>query len=49
LCKERGAKEVRAWAMIPDPRMFEGNQLSLKGGEGILDKKLEPNSLKNGF
>jgi hypothetical protein len=35
--------------MIPDPRMFEGNQLSQKGGEGILDKKLEPNSLKNGF
>jgi hypothetical protein len=35
--------------MIPDPRMFEGNQLSLKGSEGILDKKLEPNSLKNGF
>jgi len=25
LCKERGAKEVRAWAVIPDPRMFEGN------------------------
>jgi hypothetical protein len=49
LCKERGAKEVRAWAMIPDPRMFEGNQLSLKGGEGISDKKLEPDSLKNGF
>jgi len=48
-CKERGAKEVRAWTMIPDPRMFEGNQLSLKGGEGILDKKLEPDSLKNGF
>jgi hypothetical protein len=49
LCKERGAKEVRAWAMIPDSRMFEGNQLSLKGGEGISDKKLEPDSLKNGF
>jgi len=49
LGKERGAKEVRAWTMIPDPRMVESNQLSLKGGDGILDKKLEPNSLKNGF
>jgi hypothetical protein len=35
--------------MIPDPRMFDGNQLSLKGGKGILDKKLKPDSLKNGF
>jgi hypothetical protein len=31
--------------MIPDPWMFEGNQLALKGGEGISDKKLEPDSL----
>jgi hypothetical protein len=35
--------------MIPDARMFKGNQLSLKGGEGISDKKLEPDSLENGF
>ena len=35
--------------MIPDARMFEGNQLSLKGGEGVSNKKLEPDSLKNGF
>jgi hypothetical protein len=35
--------------MIPDPRMVESNQLSLKGGEGISDKKLEPDSLKNRF
>jgi hypothetical protein len=31
--------------MIPDSRMFEGYQLSLKGGERISDKKLEPDPL----
>jgi hypothetical protein len=35
--------------MIPDTGMFEGDQLSMKGGEGVSDKKLEPDSLKNGF
>jgi hypothetical protein len=45
LGEERGAKEVRARSMIPDSRMFEGNQLSLKGGKGVSNKKLEPDSL----
>jgi hypothetical protein len=49
LGEERGAKEVGARSMIPYPRMIEINQLSLKGGEGISNKKLEPDSLKNGF
>jgi hypothetical protein len=49
LGKERGVKEVRAWTMIPNARMLEGNPLSLKGGEGISDKKLEPDSLQNRF
>lgn len=35
--------------MIPDSRMFEGDEIALEGGKGIADKKLKPDSLQNRF
>lgn len=47
--RKGGAEEVWPGAVVPYPGVEEGELFSAKGGKGVTDEKLKPDSLKDRF